>query len=94
MPEFRGARVVIGSALAVLFVIAYVVVMLSYRADIDQQFVAPTPSADGVALVFAPSQVSADQRTVTGEMILFAGPGSPPPTGSSTQDSRSSCTRP
>jgi hypothetical protein len=71
---FRRARVIVGLALAVLFVVAYVIVAASYRADVDQRFTAPAPPVDGVALVFAPSQMSADQRTVSGEMLLFVGP--------------------
>jgi hypothetical protein len=72
-PGFRRARLIAGLVLAALSVVAYVVVATSYRAGIDQQFHAPTPPEGGVALVFAPSQMSADERTITGELLLFAG---------------------
>jgi hypothetical protein len=51
------------------------VLAASYRAGIEEEFTPPVPPEAGVALVFAPIDMSPDHRTVSGDMILFVGPG-------------------
>lgn len=67
-------RKIIGLTLTVVLAIAYVLVLNSYQASFDSKFTPPTPEPFGVALVFVPSQMDADARTISGDLLVFLAP--------------------
>lgn len=68
------ARKVIGLTLTVVLAIACILVLTSYQRSFEGEFTPPTPEPSGVALVFVPSQMDADARTISGDLLAFLGP--------------------
>lgn len=70
----RRAGWVVGLVLIALLAV-YVVSAVLYLRDLDQEYVAPTPTEDGLAISLIPFDIDTQAQVVSTEMLIFPGAG-------------------
>lgn len=73
-PESRKRRIswIVGLTLAALLCV-YIASAVLYLRDLDQEYVAPTPTDNGIAISLIPFDIDTQAQVVSTEMLIFPG---------------------
>lgn len=70
----RVTRLISGFVITAVLIVAYLFGIRSYWTGLGQPFHEPSPPAGGVSVVIFPQRVSADDRTLPAQVVLFVAP--------------------